>query len=53
VRAPSHTVLPSVVADIPRVRVSVIYFASPRITGASARQRPVALIAFRTGHGAE
>src|ERR1700730_15847956 len=37
----------------PPVRVSVIYFASPRITGASfIGQRPVALIAFRTGHGA-
>jgi hypothetical protein len=35
VRAPSHTVFPSVVADIRPVRVSVIYFASPRITGAS------------------
>src|ERR1700730_15808058 len=35
VRAPSHTVLPSVVAVIRPVRVSVIYFASPRITGAS------------------
>src|SRR3984893_1670870 len=35
VRAPSHTVLPSVVALIRPVRVSVIYFASPRITGVS------------------
>src|ERR1700726_2207422 len=35
VRPPSHTVLPSVVALIPPVRASVIYFASPRVAGAS------------------